>query len=585
MGHEDASLPDPLEVKAAGDILLSLSKVLKASRVYHSNNLAYQKLFQDCISHLASFLANREVMTWEVGQFHISYQGQIVYENRDPSESLASHLYKDGIRELRFHQGIQPWEIQELVEILKTSLFELDADDDLATLFWEKDFPHLDPLILDVLESGEGGEGGFDFSSLSQSLLEHGRGEPGSPWEVPSRGAEPGTSGPQPRSPDLISPFRPEMLPIFSLGEQEVERIKSEMAEEARKDLGQEFVDLLMEMLLAKEETEGAREILAILERITESYCLQGDFHKAYNNVRLLRRLLDASLDLADSRRNSIREAVERLGSPEKLRSLYPVLDQADEEALLAFSSYAYFFGPQAIIPLCEILGELKQMKARRIVCDAIAQMAKGYVDRLSPAMKDPRWYVVRNIAYILGLMKDPQGVKYLKELVRHQEPRVKKEAIRSLGAIGDPASREYLLSCLSSSDFLVQTSAARVLATCGEKKALPLLLRILEQREFLNRKKEEKRAIFEAIGQLGSDQLLPLLGKILFRKGIFQRSKIEEMREGAGLALALMGTDAARRILQEGAKGKDRAIKEVCRSALSRLSGFPMRSREEGAT
>ncbi|MDH7500240.1 MAG: HEAT repeat domain-containing protein [candidate division NC10 bacterium] len=583
-GKEEASLPDPLEVKAVGDTLLSLGKVLKASRVYDSHNLAYQKLFQDCITHLTSFLATREVMTWEVGQFHIRYQGQIVYENRDPSESLASHLYKDGIRELHFYQGIEPWEIEELIEIFKTSLYEVDAEDDLATLFWEKDFPHLEPLVLDVLESGEGGEEGFDFSSLSQGLLEHGRAEPGSPGEGSSQGAESGPSGPQPRPPDLISPFRPEMLPLFSLREDEVERIQSEMEEEARKDLGQEFVDLLMEMLLAREEIEGMREILAIVERITESYCLQGDFHKAYNNVRLLRGLLEPSLDLAESRRNSVREAVERLGSPEKLMSLHPVLNQAEEEALLAFSSYAYLLGPPAITPLCEILGELKQMKARRILCNTIAQVAKGHIDRLGPAIKHPRWYVVRNVAYILGLMKDPQGVKYLKELVRHQEPRVKKEAIRSLGAIADPASREYLLSCLSSPDSLVQTSAARVLATIGEKRALPLLLGILEQRAFRNREKEERKAIFEAIGQLGSDELLPLLEKMLFRKSIFQRGAIEEMREGAGLALAVMGTAGAKRILQEGAKGKHKAIKEVCQSALSRLSGFPMRSEEEGA-
>jgi len=572
MKQEQASAPDPLEVKAVRDTLLSLSKVIKASRLYPPDSPAYQKLFQDYVNNLTSFLQNRGVMTWDLGQFHIAYEGQTVYDNRDLSESLAFHLYKDGIRQLRFHQGIQLSEIHEFMEILRCRFLQPDADDDVATLFWEKDFPNIQSLVVDISASGEEEVEEFDFSSHSQQLLEHGRKELESSLQIPSQDAEPAAS----------SPLRADMLPIFSLGEEEIERVKLEILEEGEKDLDQALIDLLTEILSAKEEIEGTKESLAIVERITDSYCLQGEFYKAFNNLRLLRRLLDSSLDLPDSRRSSIREAIDRMGSPEKLRGLTKVLNQVDEEGLLAFQSYVYFLGPQTIAPLCEILGELKQMKARRILCEAIAKMSQGQVDRLGPAIKGPRWYVVRNVAYILGLMKDPQGVRYLKELVKHEEPRVKKEAIRALGTIGNSESRDYLLSCLKSPDVLIQTLAARALATLREKRALPLLLKIIEQKEFLNRDREEKKAIFEAIGQLGSDQLLPLLEKILLTKGIFQRSKIEEMREGAAHALALIGTGSARKILEEGAKGKDRAIEQVCRAALSQLSHFPMRARKE---
>jgi HEAT repeat protein len=196
--------------------------------------------------------------------------------------------------------------------------------------------------------------------------------------------------------------------------------------------------------------------------------------------------------------------------------------------------------------------------------------------------MKDSRWYVVRNMAYILGLMKDPKGVKYLKELVKHEEPRVRREAIRALGAIGDLESRNLLVGFLESPDALVRIPAARVLASLREKRALPILLKLIEGKELPNRDGEEKKAIFEAIGQLGSDDLLLLLQKILFRREILQRRKTEEMREGAALALALMGTAGARKILQDGTKGKDRAVALACRSALSEASRLSMRGGEE---
>jgi HEAT repeat protein len=269
------------------------------------------------------------------------------------------------------------------------------------------------------------------------------------------------------------------------------------------------------------------------------------------------------------------------MGTSERLVRLTKVLDQADEKSLQVFKYYASLLGNQAIVPLCEMLGELKQMKSRRILCEAIAEMAQGHVGQLEPATKDPRWFVARNVAYILGMMKNPQGVKYLKELADHGELRVRKEAIRGLGVIGNLESRDFLLACLQSSEEPIQVLAAGTLANLREKRALPVLLKILEEGRFLNRTREYKMEIFDAVGRLGSDQLLPTLRSLLYRKGIFHRSKFEEVREGAALALALIGTEAAGRILEEGAKGDDKDIGRACRAALSNVR-FSKRSAEE---
>ncbi len=555
------------------DLLLSLSKALKASRVYRSGNPAYQKLYQDFVDSLTSFLKDRQLLALDVGQFQIHYLGETVYESRDPSESLAIHFYRDGIRQLRFLEEIEAPEIEEFFEILKSNFFEVDADDDLATLLWEKDLPNIDYVAVDALTEEGGGEGGFNLSSMSQSLVNHGKMESGASSEIGPPGGEPGDIASLSPPPDLSSSLRRDPLPIFSLSEQEVERIGSEMREEADKDLGEEFVDLLLEILSAKVDIEGSKEVLAIVERISESYCLQGDFLRASNTLRLLNHLIEGASDLPESRRESIREAVERLGNSEKLKGLASVLNRTEEEEdLFAFISYVSFFGSQAIMPLCEILGDLKRMKARRILCEAIAKIAQGHLDRLGSTIKDSRWYLVRNVAYIFGLMRDPQGVRYLKELIKHEEPRVKKEAIRSLGLIGDAASRDQLLSCLNSPEGFVRISTVGVLSTLAERRTLPLLLKMIEEKQFADRDWEEKRAIFEAVGRLGSDQVLPLLKVILLRRAVFHRSRVEEMRRGAALALSLLGTEEARRTLEEGTRAGNKAVVEASRWALSKI-------------
>jgi hypothetical protein len=566
--------PSPLEVKAVREIIVSLSRALRASRVYQSDNPAFQKILQDYVDRLCSFLQGQEEMVWELSQSQILFRGHTIYENQDPSESLVLRLYRDGIRQLRFYRGIEPGEAEEFFEILRLGLYqEAEDEEDLAALFWERDIPHLDCLAVESWgESGEG-EAEADFSTLSQGILEHGRAELESLWEASPGSVSSGmtsTSTPTPSIAHLSTQLRP--LSIFPLSQEEIDKVRTEMAAEAKRDLGQEFIDLLLEILSAREEIEGEREILAMLERIIDSYCQQGDFHRPYNTLRLLHRLQDSSSGLPEARRKRIGEAIERMGGSDQLGALVKVLNRADEDTLFAFRAYAYFLGPGAIVPLCEMTGELKQMKFRRLLCETIVQMAQGQVHRLEPALRDQRWYVVRNVAYILGMMKDPQGVRLLRELVRHPEFRVKKEAIRSLGSIGNAEARRVLLGCLEAADPQAQVAAAHALASLQERKALPSLLRIIQARDFLRREKEDRKAFFDALGRLGSNEQIPLLEGLLFRRNFFQRREIEEDREGAARALALIGTAEARRILQKGIKGRDKAIAQACRSALSSL-------------
>jgi hypothetical protein len=579
--EEESFAPDPQELRAVREILLSLSKVVKASRVYNPDNPAYQKLLQDFTKNLLEFLRDGTILTWDIGQFQISYDGEPVYQNRDPSESLAFHLYKDGLRRLQFSEGLEAEEIHDFLHLLQSTLFEPDEDDDLATLLWEKNFANIHAVVVDASRSaGEGGEGS-DLATLSRRLIDHGKAEIGVSSGVTSGSGAGEDPGPAAGLPDAM-PFMPGgSLFLFSVGEDEVEKIKAEMNEEAGRDLAQEFISLLLEILSAKEDIAGSREILAIVERIAESYCLQGNFLKAFQIVRDLRQLLELPLGLPDSRRAAISESIGRMGSSERIGKLSKVLDRADEGALQVFKYYASLLGTQAIVPLCEMLGDLEQMKARRILCEAIAEMAQGHVEQLEPATRDQRWFVARNAAYILGMVRDSQGMKYLKGLAQHREPRVRKEAIRSLGAIGDGDCREFLLTYLPSSEGATQALTARVLANLGEKRALPTLVKLLEERQFPDRDREEKREILDAAGRLGSDQLLPLLRGFLYRKAIFHREKFEEMREGAALALASLGTEAARRILQEGARGNDKAIAHVCRNALSQIR-FSGRAEDE---
>jgi hypothetical protein len=85
----------------------------------------------------------------QIGEYDFSFKGKIVYEDQDLKGSLPFLFFKDGLRELRFMEGIEEDEIKGLTEIIIQRDNINEFEDDLITLMWEKDFMHISYLATD----------------------------------------------------------------------------------------------------------------------------------------------------------------------------------------------------------------------------------------------------------------------------------------------------------------------------------------------------------------------------------------------------------------------------------------------------
>jgi len=91
----------------------------------------------------------------QMREHQIFYHGNVVYESDDLKESLAFVFFKDGIRELRFHRGLETEELLDFLNIVRRSDAVNRMEDDLVTLLWEKDFSHITFTTMDeFLEKG-----------------------------------------------------------------------------------------------------------------------------------------------------------------------------------------------------------------------------------------------------------------------------------------------------------------------------------------------------------------------------------------------------------------------------------------------
>jgi HEAT repeat protein len=232
-------------------------------------------------------------------------------------------------------------------------------------------------------------------------------------------------------------------------------------------------------------------------------------------------------------------------------------------------TGYLALLQRNSVKPLIKLLGERKKSKIRRVICDALSEIGRNAIELFTPFMDDPRWYLVRNIAYILGRIGKEESLPYLQKAFNHQEVRVRREALQAVGLIGGPKAVGLLVRGLTDEDVRIRSMAAINLGKVGKKAGLVPLLEAVQSKEFHKRDASEVKAFFDAIGMLGSNESLPVIRQMLERKSWFGRGKTEEIRLGAANALAVIGTPEAKAILMSGKDSKDESIRDACLQAL----------------
>jgi HEAT repeat protein len=145
----------------------------------------------------------------------------------------------------------------------------------------------------------------------------------------------------------------------------------------------------------------------------------------------------------------------------------------------------------------------------------------------------------------------------------------VRREAVQALGLIGGPKAVGFLIKTLADDDVRIRAMAAISLGKVGKATGLASLLEIVQSKEFPKKDPKEIKAFFDAIGMAASADAIPVLQDILERKSLFGRGKMDEMRNGAANAIAMIGSPEAKGILEAGRNSKDESIRNACLQAI----------------
>ena len=559
------------ELLLARDLTSAFVKAIKAFRFYPPDNPTLKGFRDQLLKKFQFFLNKYQSFVIQVGEYDLSFKSRILYENKDVKSSLAFSLYKDGLREIRFMKGLEEWEVQGVIDILKHSENINQLEDDVVTLMWEKDFVHISYLATDefleetpvvIPDNVDQFRKNLVFKPLAHhvevELAEEGSEEGVDLDEILSKVIE----GPLPFVSDRS---------VYLLTSDEVEGLRKDVESEVDPTFVFNIADILFEILALEKEREPYHDAVNILIKILDAFLTLGEFTKATDLLKRVYIILK-TYDLQNWQIESIQKIIMEAGEEVRIERIGKVLER-EEVRLEDVNAYLSLLQKNSIKPLIKLLGELKNSKARRVFCDALAEIGKNAIEMFTPFIDDRRWYLVRNIIYILGRIGKEQSLPYIQKAFNHEENRVRREAIQALGLIGGPKAIGLLVKALTDNDVRIRCMAAINLGKGGKKVGLIPLLEVVQSKDFYKREPAEIKAFFNAIGMVGSNEAVPVLQQLLERKSWFGRGKTDEIRMGAANALAAIGTPDAKAILEEGKNSKDESIREACTQALKSQS------------
>ena len=302
--------------------------------------------------------------------------------------------------------------------------------------------------------------------------------------------------------------------------------------------------------------------LLDELVRVAEHAVREGDFALPseifHRVVARERQVHDADV------RRAFMLTVRRLSRSAVLRAVAQGLARAPEkrEQQLAVLTRTGEDGADALI---EQLVAAEERSERRIYFDALLELRAG-VPTLLHMLGDPRWFVARNAAALLGELGSPEAEQPLSELLHHDDERVRHAATIALMRLGTSRSMPAIEQALRDGAPQIRIQAATILVERRADASAAPLIRALE----VEKDDEVKAAFYLALGKFGTaDAVAKLIAAAQPERGIFRRKAVG-LRIAAIQALAAADTPPALDALVALQGDKERDVQEAAVAALA---------------
>lgn len=550
-------------VACVKELLLAFMKTVHAVRMYPPSNPMPRAFLDALCSQFSEALALYGTLALHVTDSDFRYRDAVVYSEPNLRTSIAFLLYKDGLRQIAFHPGLTRDEVLQFVQVFASHEDVNRLEDDYVTLLWEMNAANITYHATAL--SPDDAEGMVTIADAQAMPMPPDAAMADMPESPPLDDLDGLLDGEERRDATAEASVLRPSVEVTTMTPGEQERLQRECQDALHQPVENIITDILCEILLHGTTDESSGDALCLLERIITTYLENQAYRQA---AELLQRLvaLEQAID-APEKRAHLRDALASLGDAARMERLARALVYTDDDGAL----YAIFrvLRAKAILPLITALTEMPTTSARKVLCDFLAEIGADAVSTFLPFLGDPRWFVVRNIVYILGAMGSPQSIPGLMHAYAHPDVRVRREVIQALGAAATPRMSQVFSRALTDEDAFIRGMAAVNLGRIGGADGLQQLIQAIQDGAFRKKEAIEVISFFQGIGATRLPKATDFLKRKLFQRSLFHRAHLHDVHSGAALALAQLDTLETQAVLQNGLRTGNASIRAACQQAM----------------
>lgn len=538
------------ESASATDIIHAVVKTSNGLKMYMPNNPLLQRFLVELKEKMTGHLGRYGDFKLDIDHFEMRYKGNSVYENRDPKESISFRVYSDGIRSLVFSEGIEDREIADFLEIVGKEC-QSEMDDDMVTLLWTRELPHITYILAEEHVEFDAAGGGSAAAAKHQESIK----------ELYNAMPKALTAAP------LVIPQN-----ILTFSERESEWLRNAKKADEKRNPFEAVINILSSILTAEKDIAVFGRFMGIAVNMIGNLIHSGEIDYAMRLIRFLREL-SGSENLSPDHLDRVKKAMEKEISSDIINDLERIIETTDKITAKGLNEFLLFFGKSAIKQVFELLEVVQKREMKKAILDTLVEIGRDTPEAFFPFLTDSRGQMVRIAVYTLRTIGSPSAMEPVSKLVHHREPSVRKEVLIYLAGINEAKAKSCMTEFLQDKEGTLRISALNALAGSGFREALNPIMEIAISKDFEKRDISEKKAVFEALGGLGSDQVVPMFRNMLMKRYWFKKEREKEQTFLAVSGLRRVRTEMAIKTLEEAGARKRGKIREIVTQALKSAS------------
>ena len=520
----------------------NLDKVVRGIRLYRGEGEMVERMVA-ALAESATAATADGPLTVNITALGMSRDGQLV----SPGSGRVSYLFRlycDGVRELTFAPGVDADELRSLAGVLATDARH--SDEDLVTLLWKQQLPHVGYYAVDTFVSGSAASAG-QYGALAreqQSRLD------------PTEGGA-----------------------AIALTSDDLRVLQSDEALDwvrvARAPLALEpaLAEKAAGLVARFHQTPDFDAFMDIAHRV-----LRSDDRASAMVLDLFDGLLQAREDAsalglleAVARHPESPEAAELLRA-DRMGAIAPLFEAHHRRALRALET---LITPAALSGALALLTRLRPGEALDAWEALLRERGLDITPYYARSLESEDEGVLLDAVDSLARIHSPESMEAVTRALSNSLCSVRHAALEALLEHYQDTARVALGRSLQDPDKENRLLALKVVAASADPRFGWALVHVVDSPEFDHLDEDEQQAFYEAIAALHDDRTLDHFKRLLSRRTLLGARMVAHHQALAAQALGGMNTAAAWALLEQN---RDRwfhapEVKDAVRETLGRRS------------